>query len=99
MIDGSFLKYEENTAVTRILVTFAHSKGVSVEAELRKLAGNEERSVEEKDAIFIDPETEREFVEKTGVDTLTIAIGTSHGAYKFKNESQLDGERLKVISQ
>jgi fructose-bisphosphate aldolase, class II len=99
MIDGSFLKYEENISVTKKVVALAHSKGVSVEAELGKLAGIEERSVEEKDAILTDPETAKEFVEKTGVDTLAIAIGTSHGAYKFKSESKLDIERLKVISQ
>ena len=99
MIDGSFLKYEENVAVTKKVVATAHAKGVSVEAELGKLAGIEERSVEEKDAILTDPETAKEFVEKTGVDTLAIAIGTSHGAYKFKSESKLDIERLKVISQ
>jgi fructose-bisphosphate aldolase class II len=99
MIDGSFLKYEENIAVSKKVVAFAHSKGVSVEAELGKLAGIEERSVEEKDAILTDPETAKEFVEKTGVDTLAVAIGTSHGAYKFKSESKLDIERLKKISQ
>ncbi|MBM4401535.1 MAG: class II fructose-bisphosphate aldolase, partial [Crenarchaeota archaeon] len=63
------------------------------------LAGVEERSVEEKDAILTDPETAVEFVEKTGVDTLAVAIGTSHGAYKFKSEAKLDLERLKVISE
>ena len=99
MIDGSFLKYEENIAVTKKVVAIAHTKSVSVEAELGKLAGIEERSVEEKDAILTDPETAKEFVEKTGVDTLAVAIGTSHGAYKFKSESKLDIERLKIISQ
>jgi fructose-bisphosphate aldolase, class II len=99
MIDGSFLKYEENIAVTKKVVAIAHPKGVSVEAELGKLAGIEERSVEEKDAILTDPETAKEFVEKTGVDTLAVAIGTSHGAYKFKSESKLDIDRLKIISQ
>jgi fructose-bisphosphate aldolase class II len=72
---------------------------VSVEAELGKLAGVEERSVAEKDAILTDPEAAVEFVEKTGVDTLAVAIGTSHGAYKFKTEAKLDLERLKVISK
>ena len=99
MIDGSFLKLEENIALTKQVVNMAHPKGVSVEAELGKLAGIEERSVEEKDAILTDPETAKEFVEQTGVDTLAVAIGTSHGAYKFKNEAKLDIERLKVISQ
>jgi fructose-bisphosphate aldolase class II len=99
MIDGSFLKFEENVALTKRVVSVAHPKGVSVEAELGKLAGVEERSVEEKEAILTDPETAVEFVEKTGVDTLAVAIGTSHGAYKFKSEAKLDLERLKVISE
>ena len=99
MIDGSFLKFDENVAVTKRVVEVAHPKGVSVEAELGKLAGIEERSVEEKEAILTDPKTAVEFVEKTGVDTLAVAIGTSHGAYKFKSESKLDIERLRTISQ
>lgn len=99
MIDGSFLKFEGNVALTKRVVSVAHSKGVSVEAELGKLAGVEERSVEEKEAILTDPETAVEFVERTGVDTLAVAIGTSHGAYKFKSEAKLDLERLKVISE
>ena len=99
MIDGSFLKFEENVALTRRVVDIAHPKGVSVEAELGKLAGVEERSVEEKEAILTDPKTAVEFVEKTGIDTLAVAIGTSHGAYKFKSESKLDIERLRTISQ
>ncbi len=99
MIDGSFLKFEENIALTKKVVGIAHPKGVSVEAELGKLAGVEERSVEEKDAILTDPNTAAEFVEKTGVDTLAVAIGTSHGAYKFKSEAKLDLERLKTINE
>jgi fructose-bisphosphate aldolase class II len=99
MIDGSFLKFEENIALTKRVVDVAHPKGVSVEAELGKLAGIEERSVEEKEAILTDPKAAVEFVERTGVDTLAVAIGTSHGAYKFKSESKLDIERLKAISE
>src|SRR4030066_81432 len=99
MIDGSFLKFEENIALTKRVVDVAHPKGVSVEAELGKLAGIEERSVEEKEALLTDPQTAVEFVEKTGVDTLAVAIGTSHGAYKFKSQAKLDLERLKIISQ
>ena len=99
MIDGSFLKFEENIALTKKVVNIAHPKGVSVEAELGKLGGIEERSVEEKDAILTDPNTAAEFVAKTGVDTLAVAIGTSHGAYKFKSEAKLDLERLKTISE
>ncbi len=99
MIDGSFLTYEENIAVTKKVVTAAKAKGVSVEAELGKLAGVEERSVEEKEAILTDPDTAEDFVKKTGVDTLAVAIGTSHGAYKFKSSPRLDIERLIKISQ
>ena len=99
MIDGSFLKFEENVALTKRVVDIAHAKGVSVEAELGKLAGIEERSVEEKEAILTDPDTAVEFVERAGVDALAVAIGTSHGAYKFKSESKLDIERLRVISE
>jgi fructose-bisphosphate aldolase class II len=99
MIDGSFLEFDENVALTKRVVDMAHPKGVSVEAELGKLAGVEERSVAEKDAILTDPENAVEFVEKTGVDTLAVAIGTSHGAYKFKSEAKLDLERLKIISE
>jgi fructose-bisphosphate aldolase, class II len=99
MIDGSFLKYEENIALTKRVVDYAHFKGASVEAELGKLAGVEERSVEEKEAILTDPNTAIDFVERTGVDTLAVAIGTSHGAYKFKSASKLDLERLKIINE
>jgi fructose-bisphosphate aldolase class II len=99
MIDGSFLKFDENVALTKRVVSIAHPKGVSVEAELGKLAGVEERSVKEKEAILTDPKAAVEFVEKTGVDTLAVAIGTSHGAYKFKGEVKLDLERLKIISE
>ena len=99
MIDGSFLEFDENAALTKRVVDMAHPKGVSVEAELGKLAGVEERSVEEKDAILTDPDLAVEFVEKTGVDTLAVAIGTSHGAYKFKGEAKLDLARLKIISE
>jgi fructose-bisphosphate aldolase, class II len=99
MIDGSFLEFDGNVALSKRVVDMAHLKGVSVEAELGKLAGVEERSVAEKDAILTDPDSAVEFVEKTGVDTLAVAIGTSHGAYKFKSEAKLDLERLKVISE
>jgi fructose-bisphosphate aldolase class II len=99
MIDGSFLDFKGNVDVTKRVVDVAHPKGVSVEAELGKLAGVEERTVAEKDAILTDPEAAVEFVEKTGVDTLAVAIGTSHGAYKFKSEAKLDLERLKVINE
>jgi len=99
MIDGSFLKFEENVALAKRVVDMAHPKGVSVEAELGKIAGIEERTVAEKEAILTDPDSAVEFVEKTGVDTLAVAIGTSHGAYKFKGEAKLDLKRLKMISE
>ena len=97
MMDGSFLKFEENIAVSRRVVDLAHSKGVSVEAELGRLAGVEEKTVEEKEAVLTDPKVAKDFVERTGVDALAVAIGTSHGAYKFKAEPKLDFDRLKLI--
>ena len=98
MIDGSHLKFDENIALTKRVVDLAHPKGVAVEAELGRLAGVEEKTVEEKEAILTDPDSAREFVERTGVDALAVAVGTSHGAYKFKAEPKLDFERLKIIS-
>lgn len=98
MIDGSHLKFEENIALTKRVVSLAHPKGVSVEAELGRLAGVEEKTVEEKEAILTDPDNAKEFVDLTGVDSLAVAVGTSHGAYKFKAEAKLDFDRLKVIS-
>ncbi|MBE6039146.1 MAG: class II fructose-1,6-bisphosphate aldolase [Anaerofustis stercorihominis] len=99
MIDASKLSFEENIAQTKRVVEYAHDKGVVVEAELGTLAGIEDAvSVAEKDAKFTDPDQACEFVERTGVDSLAIAIGTSHGAYKFKGEPMLDFERLEKIS-
>lgn len=97
MIDGSHLSFEENIVVTKKVVDVAHPKGVSVEAELGRLAGVEEKTVEEKEAILTDPNVAKEFVDRTGVDALAVAVGTSHGAYKFKAEPKLDFERLKLI--
>jgi fructose-bisphosphate aldolase class II len=99
MIDGSHLKFEENIALTKRVVDFAHPKDVSVEAELGRLAGVEEKTVEEKEAILTDPDSAKQFVERTGVDALAVAVGTSHGAYKFKAEPKLDFERLKIINK
>jgi fructose-bisphosphate aldolase class II len=99
MIDGSFLKFEENIALTKRVVDIAHAKGVSVEAELGRLAGVEESTVAEKEAVLTDPNKAKEFVERTNVDALAVAIGTSHGAYKFKAEPKLDFERLKLIRE
>ncbi len=99
MIDGSKHPFEENISVTKKVVEYAHDKGVVVEAELGKLAGVEDAvNVSAKDATYTDPDQAVEFVERTGVDSLAIAIGTSHGAYKFKGEPQLDFERLEKIT-
>ena len=85
MIDGSHLPYEENVEVTRRVVEYAHARGVTVEGELGQLAGVEDEvSVSAEDAHYTDPDQVEDFVTRTGVDSLAIAIGTSHGAYKFK---------------
>jgi fructose-bisphosphate aldolase class II len=98
MIDGSKHPYEENITLTKQVVEYAHAHGVVVEAELGKLAGVEDNiKVDARSATFTDPEEAAEFVQRTGVDSLAIAIGTSHGAYKFKGEPYLDFERLKTI--
>jgi fructose-bisphosphate aldolase class II len=98
MIDGSRFPLEENIALTKKVVEYAHSKGVVVEAELGKLAGIEDDvNVDIRSATFTDPEDAAEFVAKTGVDSLAIAIGTSHGAYKFKGDPYLDFDRLRKI--
>ena len=85
MIDGSHLPYEENVALTRQVVEYAHAHGVVVEGELGQLAGIEDDvNVSAEDASYTRPEEVQDFVTRTGVDSLAIAIGTSHGAYKFK---------------
>jgi fructose-bisphosphate aldolase class II len=96
MIDGSHLPFEENVALTKKVVEYAHPKGVWVEAELGRLAGVEE-DVQSDEHIYTDPDEAKEFVERTGCDSLAIAIGTSHGAYKFKGEARLDFDRLEKI--
>ena len=98
MIDGSHLPYEENIAVTKQVVDYAHERGVWVEAELGRIEGVEEDVVAEK-TIYTDPDQAVEFVERTGCDSLAIAIGTSHGAYKFKGEAKLDFPRLEKITR
>ena len=98
MIDGSKYDFEENVALTKKVVDYAHSKGVVVEAELGKLAGVEDEvNVDAKDAMYTDPDQAKEFVERTKCDSLAIAIGTSHGAYKFKGEAKLRFDILKEI--
>ncbi len=97
MIDGSKYDFEENIAITKKVVDYAHSKGVVVEAELGKLAGVEDDvNVAASDAMYTDPEQAKEFVERTGCDSLAIAIGTSHGAYKFKGDARL---RFDILAQ
>ncbi|WP_432665751.1 class II fructose-1,6-bisphosphate aldolase [Wukongibacter baidiensis] len=99
MIDGSKHPFEKNIELTKRVVDYAHGKGVVVEAELGRLAGVEDDvNVSARDASYTDPDQAVEFVERTGVDSLAIAIGTSHGAYKFKGEPMLDFERLEKIS-
>jgi fructose-bisphosphate aldolase class II len=100
MIDGSKHPFEENIAITKKVVEYAHDKGVVVEAELGRLAGVEDNvKVQSRNATFTDPDEAVEFVERTGVDSLAIAIGTSHGAYKFKGTPYLDFERLETITR
>ena len=100
MFDGSHLDYEENVAETKKVVEYAHAHGVVVEAELGKLAGVEDEvKVNAADATYTDPDQAVDFVSRTGVDSLAIAIGTSHGAYKFKGEAKLDFDRLAKITE
>lgn len=98
MIDGSHLPYEENVEVTKRVVDYAHPRGVWVEAELGKLAGVEEH-VQSKEHVYTDPAQAEDFVHQTGCDSLAIAIGTSHGAYKFKGDATLDFARLEEIEK
>ena len=98
MIDASKMSFEENIALTKKVVEAAHSVGVSVEAELGTIGGTEDdHTVEEKDAMYTDPDQAKEFVDATGVDALAIAIGTAHGVYE--GEPELDFERLDTIKK
>ena len=102
MIDGSHHSFEENIALTKKVVEYAHAHGVTVEGELGRLAGIEDDvNVSAEDAAFTNPDEVCEFVAKTGVDSLAIAIGTSHGAYKFKpgQNPQLRFDILEEISK
>ena len=100
MIDGSHLPFEENIALTKKVVEYAHERGVTVEGELGRLAGIEDAvNVSEEDACFTRPEEVEEFVSRTGVDSLAIAIGTSHGAYKFKGEAKLRFDILEEVQR
>ncbi len=100
MIDGSKYSFEENIALTKKVVEYAHARGVVVEGELGKLAGIEDDvNVSDEDAMFTNPDEVEEFVTKTGVDSLAIAIGTSHGAFKFKGEPRLRFDILEEIGK
>jgi fructose-bisphosphate aldolase class II len=100
MIDASHMPFEENVVTTRRVVERAHAKGISVEAELGRLGGVEEDiKVDEKHAMLTDPDEAAEFVRQTGCDSLAVAIGTSHGAYKFKGRQGLHFDRLAEIQR
>jgi fructose-bisphosphate aldolase class II len=99
MIDASKEEYQRNVAITSEVVRVARNVGVPVEAELGRLAGVEDLvKVEDREASLTDPDQASEFVEATGCDSLAVAIGTSHGAYKFKGEPKLELERLTQIA-
>lgn len=100
MIDASEFPFEKNVIETKKMVEIAHSLGVSVEAELGRLVGIEDNVVvESHEAALVDPKEAEQFVKETGVDFLAPAIGTSHGAFKFKGEARLDFERLKTVKK
>jgi len=98
MFDGSHYDYEENIRLTKEVVKYSHERGIVVEAELGKLAGVEDDiKVQGHEATYTDPDQALDFVTRTGIDSLAIAIGTSHGAYKFVGEAKLDFARLEKI--
>lgn len=100
MIDASHHKFDENLELTSKVVEMAHRSGVSVEAELGRLMGIEDNiSVSEKDAVLINPKEAEVFVKESKVDSLAPAIGTSHGAFKFKGEPKLDFKRLQEVKK
>ena len=100
MFDGSKYDLEKNIELTKQVVDYAHEHGVVVEAELGKLAGVEDDvNVAENDAMYTNPEQALEFVQRTGCDSLAIAIGTSHGAYKFKGEPRLRFDILEKVKE
>ena len=100
MIDASKYDFEENIRITKEVVDYAHSKGVVVEAELGTLAGIEDEvNVSDDDAKYTDPNQAYEFIQRTGCDSLAIAIGTSHGAYKFKGDAKLRFDILAEVKE
>lgn len=98
MFDGSHYDYEENVRLTKEVVDYAHARGVVVEAELGQLAGVEDEVSVEK-GVYTDPAQAEDFVKRTGVDSLAIAIGTSHGAFKFTGEAKLRFDILEDIQK
>lgn len=100
MIDGSHFSFAENIELTKKVVEYAHARGVTVEGELGRLAGVEDDvKVKAEDSSYTQPDEVEEFVAKTGVDSLAIAIGTSHGAFKFKDEPKLRFDILEEVSR
>ena len=100
MFDGSSHPYKKNVRLTKKIVALAHKRGISVEAELGAIAGIEDFvSVKEKDAHLTSPEQAKNFVKQTGCDALAIAVGTSHGAFKFSGKSTLEFKRLAEIKK
>ena len=100
MIDASKYPFEENIEITRRVVDYAHERGVVVEAELGKLAGVEDDvNVAPEDSCYTHPDEVQEFVSRTGVDSLAIAIGTSHGAFKFKGTPKLRFDILEEVGR
>ncbi|MDP3699058.1 MAG: class II fructose-1,6-bisphosphate aldolase [Nanoarchaeota archaeon] len=98
MIDASHEKFEKNIRLTKQVVALAHKKGISVEAELGTIGGAEDL-VSSRNIIYTDPEKAKEFVQKTGCDFLAVAIGTSHGAYKFAGKASLRQDILQQIKK
>ncbi len=100
MFDGSKYPFDENVRLTKQVVDYAHDKGVVVEGELGRLAGVEDEvKVRAEDSSYTRPDEVQEFVERTGVDSLAIAIGTSHGAFKFKGEPKLRFDILEEVGK
>ena len=100
MIDGSHLPFKENIELTRRVVDYAHERGITVEGELGRLAGVEDDiKVSSEDSSYTHPDEVEEFMHKTGCDSLAIAIGTSHGAFKFKGEPKLRFDILEDVSR
>ncbi len=98
MFDGSHLPFEENVRATRQVVRLAHRRGASVEAELGTIGGAEDK-VEAREIVLTDPAVAASFVKRTGCDSLAVAIGTSHGAYKFAGAGKLDLARLRLLKR